>query len=238
MKLCPKCGAENRNVAKFCSACREPFLIKPDTLSIRKSSFVIAVIVILLIVIGYLLISRQGIEKPAVAVPQVQSTIAIVVPTQPVVAKSPSSKLKKPTKTNYEKGVDALKDKNYSDAMKFFQAAHEEGNAKAEEKIGYLYANGFGATKNYLEAIKWNDLSIKHGNANAQDNVNTLRSYYSDACFGKGSAAYNNKNYAEARDWWYEAEKYGNDKQKKDAKQFSSLMNGILINWGTPTHLL
>lgn len=77
----------------------------------------------------------------------------------------------------------------------------EEGDAKAQNRLGFMYAYGEGgAQEDRLEAVRWYLKAAKQGDAEAQLNLGSM--YES----GQGVA----ENYAEAEKWYLESAGQGN----------------------------
>ena len=78
----------------------------------------------------------------------------------------------KPTKQEIEKyyndGVKAYNAGNYSDAVKWYRKAAEQGNANAQCNLGICYAYERGVTKDLNEATKWFRKAAEQGHAEAQ----------------------------------------------------------------------
>lgn len=62
----------------------------------------------------------------------------------------------------FGKDVDALakakklyEEKNYSEAVKHYRIAAEQGSSEAQNDLGYCYQHGIGVEKDLVEAIKW-----------------------------------------------------------------------------------
>ncbi|MBQ6208789.1 MAG: SEL1-like repeat protein [Prevotella sp.] len=55
----------------------------------------------------------------------------------------------------YNKGVEYYNEGNYSEALKWFKQAAENGNIEAQYKIGDMYAEGKGVEKNETIAMRW-----------------------------------------------------------------------------------
>ena len=54
-------------------------------------------------------------------------------------------------------------DKNYNEAIKWFELAAKQGHREAQYELAVCYKNGYGTDKNYNEAIKWFELAAKQG---------------------------------------------------------------------------
>jgi TPR repeat protein len=55
----------------------------------------------------------------------------------------------------YQRGIAALKVRNYADAMRIFRPMADAGDARAQASVGKLYIDGRGVTQNFAEALKW-----------------------------------------------------------------------------------
>ena len=54
-----------------------------------------------------------------------------------------------------EAGVEAMNRGHYATALRAFRNLAKEGDAQAENNIGYLYERGLGVPQNYGIALKW-----------------------------------------------------------------------------------
>ena len=68
-------------------------------------------------------------------------------------------------------GLDAYDRKDFKTAYKLWLPLAEQGNAKAQINLGFMYANGLGVLQDYKEAAKWYRLSAEQGLAEAQYNL-------------------------------------------------------------------
>lgn len=57
---------------------------------------------------------------------------------------------------------------NYKEAAKWYRLAAEQGDAKAQYDLGFMYHKGQGVPQNYKEAAKWFRLAAEQGDAQAQ----------------------------------------------------------------------
>jgi tetratricopeptide (TPR) repeat protein len=103
-----------------------------------------------------------------------------------------------------QKGNQANERKDYAEAMRWYRKAADQGNAAAQENIGWLYHNGWGVAQDYAEAMRWYRKAADQGNAAAQENIGWL---YQD---GKGVT----QDYAEAMLWYRKAADQGNASAK------------------------
>ena len=60
----------------------------------------------------------------------------------------------------------------------WLRKAAEQGNATAQNNLGWCYKNGYGVTKNYYEAVKWYRKAAKQGNEIAKKNLERLGESY------------------------------------------------------------
>ncbi len=69
----------------------------------------------------------------------------------------------------YEDGLSAYKKANYKKAKKLFEKAAKKGNAKAQYKLAYIYANFHtGLKKDQKKAMYWYEKAAKQNNGDAQ----------------------------------------------------------------------
>jgi TPR repeat protein len=78
--------------------------------------------------------------------------------------------------------------------------AAQQGNAKTQNNLGLMYADGQGVKPSDAEAVKWLRKAAKQGDANAQFNLGWMVSH------GQGVT----RNKAEAMKWYRKAAKQGN----------------------------
>jgi uncharacterized protein len=99
----------------------------------------------------------------------------------------------------FEDGIAAYKRGDYATALKLFRPLGEQGDAKAQFKIGLMYELGEGVTQDYAESEKWYRRSAEQGVANAQDALGDM--YF----FGNGVP----EDELEAMKWYREAANQG-----------------------------
>lgn len=114
----------------------------------------------------------------------------------------------------YDDGVIAYNKKDYAEALRLFRIASDQGNARAQGNLGYMYGNGRGVPKDDKEAVRWYRLAAEQGNALAQSNLGQI---YAN---GQGVKI----DYSEAAKWYRLAAKQGNA-----VAQFSL---GVLLDEG------
>jgi hypothetical protein len=104
-----------------------------------------------------------------------------------------------------QKGWEAFQRRDYAEAMRWDRKAADQGNAQAQNRIGWLYQNGLGVARDYVEAMRWYRMAADHGNVPAQAHIGWL---YQN---GWGVA----QDSAEARAWMQKAAAAGNDNAKR-----------------------
>jgi TPR repeat protein len=130
------------------------------------------------------------------------------VATPPVAAQAASEPSSPPEPTPPQSSIDemvrngnAARDrKDYAEAMRWYRLAADQGNATAQNNIGWLYDNGWGLKQDYIEAMRWYRLAADQGNASAQNNIGWL---YRNGCGVK-------QDYVEAMRWYRLAADQGN----------------------------
>ncbi len=112
----------------------------------------------------------------------------------------------------------ASRNGDYATALRLYLSLAEQGNAKAQNEVGFLYyfaawgaeqnlrrakqkLPGMGVAPDYTEAVKWYRRAAEQGDAHGQF---CLGNMYHD---GKGVA----QNYVEAAKWWRRAAEQGKD---------------------------
>jgi TPR repeat protein len=73
----------------------------------------------------------------------------------------------------YSKGEGVTKD--FSEAAKWYRKAADQGDAKAQSMLGFIYYQGEGITKDFSEAIKWWNKAAEQGNDVAIQALQTVR---------------------------------------------------------------
>jgi TPR repeat protein len=61
----------------------------------------------------------------------------------------------------YERG-------DYETAVQLLRPLGEQGDAKAQHSLGFLYAKGQGVPQDYAEAVKWYRMAVEQGNDDAK----------------------------------------------------------------------
>jgi hypothetical protein len=65
-------------------------------------------------------------------------------------------------------GIAALSRHDYVAAFRIFGPLAEQGSARAQTYLGYMYANGYGVPQDYIESARWYAVASERGDATAQ----------------------------------------------------------------------
>ena len=60
---------------------------------------------------------------------------------------------------------------DYATVLRLLRPLAEQGDARAQFNLGFMYAKGQGVPKDYVQAVKWYRLAADQGNAGAQFNL-------------------------------------------------------------------
>ena len=104
----------------------------------------------------------------------------------------------------YNDGVKAYNAKNYTEAVRLYRIAAEQGYADAQCNLGYCYERGLGVEKDPKEAVKWYRKAAEQGFARAQYNLGL--------CYEYGTGV--EKNPTEAVKWYRKAAEQGYERAK------------------------
>ena len=99
----------------------------------------------------------------------------------------------------FEDGLAAWERGEYETALKLLRPLAEQGDAKAQHKLGLMYNNGQGVPQDYVEAVKWYRMAAERCMAEAQYNLGIM---YAN---GLGVP----QDYAEVVKWWRLAAEQG-----------------------------
>jgi TPR repeat protein len=70
--------------------------------------------------------------------------------------------------SDYSDGMNAMKNGNLGEAVKFFRIAAETGDARAQHCLGVMLNKGLGVKQNYDESFKWLNFAAKQGFSQAK----------------------------------------------------------------------
>src|ERR1039458_1428373 len=96
----------------------------------------------------------------------------------------------------FEEGQDAYSRGDYQTALKLWMPLAEQGNAKAQSRIGWMNWYGTGVKPDTAEARKWYRRAAEQGDARSQFNLGLM--YW----WGIGGVT---QDYAEAATWYRKA---------------------------------
>ena len=74
---------------------------------------------------------------------------------------------------DYYYGMNGKK-QDYAEAVRYYREAAEQGNAAAQNKLGFCYNHGNGVNQSYAEAVKWYRKAAKQGDAVAKGRLKFL----------------------------------------------------------------
>ena len=101
------------------------------------------------------------------------------------------------TGERYLRGTGLAQD--YTEAVKWYRKAADQGHAGAQANLGYCYHEGLGVPQDYAEAVKWYRMAAEQGSADAENNLGNC--YY----YGRGVS----QDYVEAVKWYRKAADHG-----------------------------
>jgi|14BtaG_2_1085337.scaffolds.fasta_scaffold72227_2 TPR repeat protein len=78
---------------------------------------------------------------------------------------------------DYNKGWNAHLRGDWTTALQEWKPLAEQGDARAQNSLGWLYSNGYGVSQNEKTAIKWYRLSAKQNWSKAQFNLGVNYEY-------------------------------------------------------------
>ncbi len=123
-----------------------------------------------------------------------------------------------PACTDYEAGVEAYQRGDYATALTKFRPLAQQGDARAQYKLGLIYSKGQGVPQDYAEALYWYRQAAEQGDASGQFGLGGM---YFD---GRGVP----RDYAEAARWYRQAAEQG------DARAQINLSGMYLDGRGVP----
>jgi len=75
---------------------------------------------------------------------------------------------------DFQKGVAAYQSGDYATALREFQPLAEQGDASAQNNLGWMYEKGQGVPQDYKTAVKWTTLAAEQGDADAQFSLGVM----------------------------------------------------------------
>ena len=70
---------------------------------------------------------------------------------------------------------------NFTEALKWYGLAAEQGFVSAQNTLGIMYVTGTGVPQNYVEAYKWWVIAASEGVQEPADNRDRVRAYMTPA---------------------------------------------------------
>jgi TPR repeat protein len=105
-----------------------------------------------------------------------------------------------PVSAGYDEAWLAYLNQDYEAALKELKPLAEQGDARSQYAIGWMYRNGEGVAQDYKAASNWYRLAAEQGHAEAQKSLGLMYQ------FGEGIAP----NYQSATKWYRLAAQQGN----------------------------
>ena len=106
---------------------------------------------------------------------------------------------------DFESGFVAYKNGDYATALRKWRPLAEQGDAKSQFQVGWMYEKGQGVSQNFETAVNWYRLAAIKRHAPAQFNLGVM---YND---GTGVP----QNYAIAAKWYRLAAEQGDEPAQK-----------------------
>ena len=76
---------------------------------------------------------------------------------------------------DFQKGVDAYDRRDYATALRELKPVAEQGHARAQYGLGFMYAKGDGVPQNYIRAHMWYNIAAMSGESkNASKNRDNI----------------------------------------------------------------
>ena len=63
---------------------------------------------------------------------------------------------------------------DYNEAVKWYRKAAEQGHARAQNNLSWMYAHGEGVPQDYAEAVKWSRKAADQGHPGAQNRLGVM----------------------------------------------------------------
>ncbi len=106
---------------------------------------------------------------------------------------------------------------DYKQAAAWYRKAAEQGDAEAQDNLGFLYHNGRGVPQDYTQAAAWYRKAAEQGYAEAQYNLGFL--------YNKGQGV--PQDYTQAAFWWRKAAVQGHAAAQSDLGSFYATGRGV-----------
>jgi uncharacterized protein len=73
-----------------------------------------------------------------------------------------------------EDGRDAILRSDFATALQLLRPLAEQGDARAQGNLGFMYHQGYGVPQDFAEALKWLMPSAEQGDASSQDMLGAM----------------------------------------------------------------
>ncbi len=107
-----------------------------------------------------------------------------------------------PALASFDEAVAAANDGKFALAFEAFSTLAEQGDARAQQALAWMYYEGQGRQRDYEEAVFWYRKAADQGSVTAQINLAQMYAY------GKGVA----QDFAKAAHWWQQLAEQGDNK--------------------------
>ena len=71
----------------------------------------------------------------------------------------------------FKRGEKAYEDQNFTEAMRWYRVAADQGHAQGQVHVGNLYTDGEGVKQDYAEALGWFRKAAEQGDHEALNNI-------------------------------------------------------------------
>lgn len=120
-------------------------------------------------------------------------------------------------KSSYADAEKYLNEKNYSRAFEIFRSLANDGYAPAQDKLAWMYQNGWGVEQSYTQAVTWFRRAAEQGNTEAMASMGLM--YYR----GWGVP----QNYDTALEWYGKAANQGSEVAQRRINSIQLLKDNI-----------
>lgn len=127
----------------------------------------------------------------------------------------------------FDEAIAAANDGQFTEAFQEFSALAEQGDARAQQALGWMYYEGQGRARDYQQAAHWYRLAAEQGNVTAQINLAQMLAY------GKGVP----QDFAEAARWWHKLAEQGDSRAQAALAGLYYQGNGVARNVETAVSL-
>jgi TPR repeat protein len=94
-----------------------------------------------------------------------------------------------PAWADFQDGMDAYNRGDYATTLEEWRPLAEQGDALAQNNLGWMYYNGYGVPQDYVQARMWFTLAAAQGKENARQNRNIVAASHSRATCSPTSCA-------------------------------------------------